>query len=171
LNRGRGERGWLRAIRRSKDPSVFAVVFEDSAALLGLAAAAVGIGLGEILGDPVWDGIASIVIALILLIAGLLLAHECHGLLTGESALPELRQSIAAAAKGQPGVRRLGELATLQVGPEAVLVTLSLDFDDDLSAGEVEAAVSGLERHLKAAHKEIARVFIEAQSLATPPRG
>jgi cation diffusion facilitator family transporter len=171
LNRGRGERGWLRAIRRSKDPSVFAVVFEDSAALLGLAAAAVGIGLGEILGDPVWDGIASIVIALILLIAGLLLAHGCHGLLTGESALPELRQSIAAAAKGQPGVRRLGELATLQVGPEAVLVTLSLDFDDDLSAGEVEAAVSGLERHLKAAHKEIARVFIEAQSLATPPRG
>ncbi len=170
LNRHRGGRGWLRTIQRSKDPSVFAVVFEDSAALLGLATAALGIGLSELLGDPVWDGIGSIVIALILLVAGLLLARECHGLLTGESALPELRRSVEEAAKAQRGVRHLGELATLQVGPESVLVTLSLDFDDALSAGEVESAVSSLERRLKDAHKEITRVFIEAQSLDRGPR-
>jgi cation diffusion facilitator family transporter len=170
LNRRRGGRSWLRAVRRSKDPSVFAVVFEDSAALLGLAAAALGIGLSELLGDPIWDGLGSIVIALILLVAGLLLARECHGLLTGESALPELRRSIAEAARAQRGVQRLGELATLQVGPESVLVTLSLDFEDRLSAGEVEAAVSSLERRLKDSHEEITRVFIEAQSLTGNPR-
>jgi cation diffusion facilitator family transporter len=169
LGRRRGGRSWLRTISRSKDPSVFAVVFEDSAALLGLAVAALGIGLGELLDNPVWDGIGSIVIALILLVAGLLLARECHGLLTGESALPELRHSIAETAKAQRGVRRLGELATLQVGPESVLVTLSLDFEDRISAGEVERAVSSLERRLKESHKEISRVFIEAQSLGERP--
>jgi cation diffusion facilitator family transporter len=170
LNRHRRGRGWLRAIKRSKDPNVFAVVFEDSAALLGLAAAALGIGLGELLDDPIWDGVASMVIALILLVAGLLLARECHGLLTGESALPELRHSIAEAARAQRGVERLGELATMQVGPESVLVTLSLDFEDGLTAGEVEKTVSKLEHHLKDAHPEITRVFIEAQSLTERPQ-
>ncbi len=170
FNKGRRGRGWLAAIRRSKDPSVFAVLLEDSAALAGLGVAALGIGLSEILENPIWDGIGSVVIALILLITGLTLARECHGLLTGESALPELRSSIAKAARAQPGVRRLGELATLQVGPEAVLVTLSLDFEDRLSSCDVETAVSNLERRLKSDHAEIARVFIEAQSLAPPGR-
>ncbi len=162
--------GWLAAIRRSKDPSMFAVLLEDSAALVGLAVAALGIGLSQILANPIWDGIGSVVIAVVLLITGLTLARECHGLLTGELALPELRRSIAEAARAQPGVSRLGELATLQVGPEAVLVTLSLDFENRLSAGEVETAVSNLERRLKSDHAEIARVFIEAQSLASPGR-
>lgn len=170
LGRRRRGRGWLATVHRAKDPSIFAVVFEDTAALLGLAAAALGIGLGEMLGNPIWDGIGSLVIALILFLTGLFLARECHGLLTGESALPELRRAIAETAKAQPGVGRLGELATLQVGPEAVLVTLSLDFEDSLTAGEVEQAVSGLERRLKSEHEEISRVFIEAQSLGPKQR-
>ena len=170
LGRRRGEHGWMSALRRSKNPSVFGVILEDSADLLGLATAALGIGLSQILAEPMWDGIASIVIAAILLVVGLFLAYECHGLLTGESALPELRQAIAEAAKSQPGVRRLGELATLQVGPDAMLVTLSLDFEDRMSAGEVEAAVTGLERRLKADHAQISRVFIEAQSLEPTQR-
>jgi hypothetical protein len=74
------------AVRHSKDPTVFAVVFEDTAALLGIVNAAFGIGPGEILNDPVWDGVASIMIAVILAMAGLMLARECHGLLTGEAA-------------------------------------------------------------------------------------
>lgn len=168
LGRHRRGRSWLNTVRRAKDPSVFAVVFEDSAALLGLAAAALGIGLGEMLGNPVWDAIASLVIALILFLTGLFLARECHGLLTGESALPEVRQAIAQSARAQPGVSRLGELATLQIGPESVLVAMSLDFDDDLSAHDVETAVTGLERRLRTEHDEISRVFIEAQSLERP---
>lgn len=153
------------AARRSKDPSLFAVLFEDSAALLGIAVAALGIGLSGLTDNPLWDGIGSIVIAGLLAIAGLLLARECHGLLTGESALPELREDIAKTVTRWPGIARLGELATLQIGPDAVLVTLSLDFEDHLSAYEVEQTVSAIERNLKSRHKEIARVFVEAQNI------
>ena len=154
------------AIRRSKDPSVFAVLFEDSAALLGIViAAALGIGLSLLTGHPFWDGVGSIVIAGLLAGAGLLLARECHGLLTGESAVPELRQAIEQTVRSWPGIVRLGEFATLQIGPELVLVTLSLDFADSLSSADVERTVSDIERALKGQHRQIARLFVEAQSL------
>lgn len=165
LRRSQQGRSVYAAARRSKDPSLFAVLFEDSAALLGIGVAALGIGLSGLTGDPLWDGIGSIVIAGLLAVAGLLLARECHGLLTGEAALPELRDDIAKTVARWPGVARLGELATLQIGPEAVLVTLSLDFEDRLNSDEIEHAVSAMERNLKSRHREIARVFIEAQSI------
>ena len=165
LRRSQRGKQVLRAVRRSKDPSVFAVLFEDSAALLGISAAALGIGLSRLTGDPLWDGIGSMVIAGLLATAGLLLARECHGLLTGESALPELRRDIEGVVENWPGVVRLGEFATLQIGPESVLVTLSLDFADQLGSADVERAVSEIERRLKARHPEIARVFVEAQSV------
>jgi cation diffusion facilitator family transporter len=168
FNRSRRGRGWYRTLVRSKDPSVFAVLLEDSAALLGLAAAAIGIALAVELSDSRWDGVGSIVIALILLASAGILARECHSLLTGEAAPAELRRRIAEIATHQTGVSRLGELATLHFGPDAVLVTLSLDFEDRLSAADVEAAVSAIERRLKAEHPEIARVFVEAQSLSQP---
>jgi divalent metal cation (Fe/Co/Zn/Cd) transporter len=129
----------LATIRRSKDPNLFAVCFEDTAALLATA--------------------------------GLLLARACHGLLLGEAALPELRRDIVATVPGRRGVARLGELATLQIGPDAVLVTLSLDFEDRLASADVEAAVSDIERDVKARHPEIQRVFVEAEGLRCQDRG
>ena len=165
LRRSQQGRGIYRAIRRSKDPGVFAVLFEDTAALLGIVVAACGIGVSELTGHSFWDGIGSIVIAGLLAGAGLLLARECHGLLTGESAVPELRQAIEQTVRDWPGIARLGEFATLQIGPDAVLVTLSLDFEDRLSAAEVECTVSDIERELKGRHGQIARLFVEAQSL------
>jgi divalent metal cation (Fe/Co/Zn/Cd) transporter len=165
LRRAQQGKSVYRAVRRSKDPSVFAVLFEDSAALVGIAVAALTIGLSELTGEPFWDGIGSCVIAALLASAGLLLARECHSLLTGESALPEIRDDIRQTVLRWPGVIRLGELATLQIGPEAVLVTLSLDFADQLSSAAVERAVSDIERRLKERHKEIDRVFVEAQSM------
>ncbi len=165
LRKSQKGRAIYAAVRRSKDPSVFAVLFEDSAALIGICVAALGIGLSEITGEPRWDGIGSIVIAALLATAGLLLARECHGLLTGEAALPELRDDIAKTVSRWPGVAKLGELATLQIGPDAVLVTLSLDFQNRLGSSDVERAVSDIERNLKCRHNEIARVFVEAQSM------
>lgn len=165
LSRSQQGRAIYTAIRRSKDPSVFAVLFEDTAALLGIAAAAAGIGLSLLTGQPFWDGIGSIVIAGLLAGAGLLLARECHGLLTGESAAPELRRDIEQTVRAWPGIACLGEFATLQIGPEAVLVTLSLDFQDDLTSADVERTVSDIERELKTRHSQIARLFVEAQSL------
>ena len=160
----KGPRSYLEAIRRSKDPTVFTVLFEDSAALLGLLVALAGIGLGEWLELPVLDGVASIGIALILAATAAWLAYECKGLLIGEGVLPEVRLGIERILAAQPGILRVNEHRSVHLGPDDVLLNLSLDFASDLSADQVEAAISDLERRIKSAHPEIRRVFIEAQS-------
>jgi cation diffusion facilitator family transporter len=160
----KGERSYLEALRRSKDPAVFAVLFEDSAALLGLVVALAGIALGEWLELPVLDGVASIGIALILGATAAWLAYECKGLLIGEGVLPEVRRGIERIIAGQPGILRVNEHRSVHLGPDDVLLNLSVDFASDLSAGQVEAAISELERRIKAAYPEIRRIFIEAQA-------
>jgi cation diffusion facilitator family transporter len=160
----KGSRSLLAAVRASKDPTVFTVLFEDSAALLGLLVALLGVFLSERLDMPVLDGVASIEIGLILAATALFLAYECQSLLTGESAHPEVEASIKKIAAGQPGVLRLNEAVTIHFGPQDILATLSLEFEDGLRANDVEAAVSEIERRIKAAHPAVARVFVEAQS-------
>ncbi|HEY0184737.1 MAG TPA: cation diffusion facilitator family transporter [Rhodopila sp.] len=162
LNRGRGGRGWLEEARRSKDPTVFAVLFEDTAALLGLVAAALGIWLSQILNLPQLDGVASLLIAALLASVAWLLARECQSLLTGEAALPELRREVAGAATAEPGVLAITEMATLHLGPDAVLVALSLEFSDGLTAPEIERAVRVIEHRIRCLHPNVQRVFIEA---------
>ncbi len=159
-----GQRSFFEAVRRSKDPMVFTVLFEDSAALLGLVMAAVGIALAEWLEMPVFDGIASIGIAAILGSTAAWLAYECKGLLIGESVQPEVSRGIERIVGEQEGIVRLNEHRNVHLGPDEVLLNLSLDFAADLSADQVEAAISDLERRIKSAYPEIKRVFIEAQS-------
>jgi cation diffusion facilitator family transporter len=154
----------LGAVHRSKDPTVFTVLFEDTAALLGLVAALLGIALGQALDLPVLDGVASLVIGLILAVTAAFLAYECQSLLTGEGVDPEVRASICAIATSEPGVVRLNEVLTMHFGPQDVLVALSLDFEDTIPAGQVERAVTNIERRIKARHPEVTRVFVEAQS-------
>ncbi len=160
----RGERSYLEAVRRSKDPAVFAVLFEDSAALLGLVVALAGIALSEWLETPALDGVASIGIALILGATAVWLAYECKGLLIGEGVLPEVRRGIERIIAEQPGILRVNEHRSVHLGPDEVLLNLSLDFAGDLSADEVEAAISDLERGIKSAYPDVKRIFIEAQS-------
>ncbi|WP_062013025.1 cation diffusion facilitator family transporter [Aureimonas sp. AU4] len=160
----KGERGWIEAVRASKDPTVFTVLFEDSAALLGLLAALVGIYLSQALDMPVLDGVASVVIGLILGATAAFLAYECQGLLTGEGVAPPVRRSIRAIAAGGAGVERVNELLTMHFGPRDVLVALSLDFNNRMQAASVEDTVTTIERGVKRAHPEVTRVFIEAQS-------
>jgi len=158
------EHGILATARRSKDPTVFAVLAEDTAALIGLAIAALGIGLGVALDLPALDGAASIGIGLVLATTAILLARECLSLLTGEAALPELRRSVRGIATSQPGVLGISDFATLQFGPQSVIVTLSLEFADAFTADDVERAVAAIERRIKQAHPDVARVFVEAQA-------
>jgi len=113
---------------------------------------------------PVFDGIASVVIGVILAITAAFLAYECQSLLTGEGVAPSVRRSIRSIALGGTGVERVNELLTMHFGPQDVLVALSLDFTDILRATGVEATVSAIERAIKAAHPEVTRVFVEAQS-------
>ena len=160
----KGEGGWLEAVHDSKDPTVFTVLFEDSAAMLGLIAALLGIFLSERLDMPVLDGVASVVIGLILAVTAAFLAFECQSLLTGEGVAPKVRASIREIAVAGGGVERVNELLTMHFSPHDVLVALSLDFQDRRSAAEVEQTVSAMERSIKATHPEVTRVFIEAQS-------
>ena len=139
------------------------MLFEDSAALLGLTAALVGLILADRLELPVLDGVASLVIAGILAATAAFLAYESQSLLTGEAAQPETRAGIERIASGTEGVVGINEILTMHFGPREVLVALSLDFDDGIPAASVEAGVAELERRLKAEFPEIARVFVEAK--------
>jgi cation diffusion facilitator family transporter len=171
LLRGASGRGLWHALRASKDPATFSPLLEDTAALLGLLVAAVGLALDEMLGLPILDGVASLVIGLILAAVAGFLANECQSLLTGEAVRPVVRDDLARIATDEPGVRHLAELLTMHFGPDDVLVALSLDFDDALGSADVEAAVTRIERRMKQAHPEVKRVFVEAQALQPARRG
>lgn len=159
----KGERGWLEAVRFSKDPTVFTVLFEDSAALVSLLTALAGIWLSEALGWRLADGVASVVIALILAGTASFLAWQCQTLLTGVAASPEVRGGIRAIVMAERGVTSLNEILTMHFGPTDVLAAISLEFARDQPAAAVKGAVSRIEREIKAAHPEVTRVFVEAQ--------
>ena len=156
------------AVRRSKDPTVFTVLFEDSAALIGLVIALIGIALAEILEMPRLDGIASLGIGVVLATTAAFLAYESQSLLTGEAVHPEVRAEIERIATMAPGVVGTNQVLTMHFGPHEVLAALSLDFDDRRSAGDVEAAVSRIEREIKATFPEVTRVFVEAKDRNAP---
>src|ERR1043166_4014575 len=138
-------------------------LFENSAALLGLLAAFIGVALTDALGMPVFDGIASLAIGGILVVTAAFLAYESQSLLTGEAAQPESRGGIERGASATTGVVGINQILTMHFGPREVLVALSLDFDDAISAAAIEAAVAQLERQLKSEFPEVARVFVEAK--------
>ncbi len=160
----KGRLGWMAAVRSSKDPAIFTVLFEDTAAILGLIVAFAGILGADLLDLPWLDGAASIAIAVILATIAILLARESKGLLIGEGARREVLAGIAGIIGADRRILAANEALTMHLGPEDVLLNLSLDFRDDLSSGEVEAAVSELERRIKADFPQITRIFIEAQS-------
>ncbi len=162
FRRSKGRRGWFEALRHSKDPSVFTVVLEDSAALLGLAVAMGGLLLAQVLHAPVWDGVASVLVGVLLATAAWFLASECHGLLTGEAAAPEVCLSVRQLAV-RPGVRRVNDVMSMHFGPAEVLLALSLEFEDHLSSGAVQDMVTDIERCIQRSHPEMRRIFVEAQ--------
>jgi cation diffusion facilitator family transporter len=162
--------GMWQAFRRSKDPPAFIVVFEDSAALLGIFAAAAGTMATIVTGDGRWDGIASLVIAVILAGVALLVARESKALLIGERADPQLAAAIIRIAAGMPGVCSANSIATVQLAPANVIATLSLDFFDYLRAPEIERAVTLLEDKIRSEHPEVSAVFVKPQSVSAPRR-
>jgi cation diffusion facilitator family transporter len=171
FNKQRGPRSFFAEIRSSKDPTVFTVLFEDTAALAGLAIALVGVASSELLDIPALDGVASLLIGFILAATAAFLALESQSLLTGEAASHETRVGINRIARAEPGVMGLNQARTMHFGPNEVFVVISLDFEDSLQAGEVERIVTRIEAKLKTAYPEISQVFIEAQSFAADRRG
>lgn len=164
FRRSKGPMGYFAAVRESKDPAIFTVLFEDTAAMLGLIVAFVVLALGQATGIETFDAIGSILIGVILAATAMLLAYESKGLLIGESASGRVTEGLRELAARQPGVARVNELLTMHLAPRQVLVNLSLDFEDRLSSADLEAVVSELEARMRAAFPEVTRVFIEAQN-------
>lgn len=160
----KGRKGYFRAVREGKDPTLFVVLFEDSAAMAGLIVAFFGVWLTQATGIASFDGAASIVIGLILGATAIWLASETKGLLIGESANPDVVERIRRLAHDTPEILHVNEVLTMHMGPEYILVNLSVDFVDSATAVEIEAAIAKLDRGLKASLPRVKRVFVEAEA-------
>ena len=158
FNRVRGSRGVWRTIRASKDPALIIVVFEDAAAVAGLAIAAVGLILAEVTGSAVWDGVASVLIGVLLGIVAWVIAREMKALLEGEAASREDRTAIRLAILSVGAVNHVDRILTMQLAPEEILVNADVAFD----AGVDEvAAIEQVEASIAEAVPSATRIFIE----------
>jgi cation diffusion facilitator family transporter len=162
----KGDMSYWTAFRKSKDPPSFMVLFEDSAALIGIVVAAIGIAIADRFDLPVVDGIASILIGIVLAITASLLAIESKSLLIGERAAPSLVASITALARAEPGIVNANGVFTVHLAPDQILAALSLEFEDKLQAPEIENGVADLERRLREKHPEITVLFVKPQTEA-----
>ncbi len=160
----KGKKSLFQAVQESKDPTIFTVLFEDTAAMLGLLVALVGIWLAVTYDMPVLDGVASILIGVILAGTALLLALETKGLLIGEAAAPEIVEEIKQLIEAQPAIIALNEIRTLHRGPNDVLLALSVDYNDEVPAGIVERTNNELEIAIKGRFPVVKRLFLEVQS-------
>ena len=163
FSRQRGKRGLFEAVRKGKDPTLFVVLFEDSAAITGLFVAFLGIALTDVTGNPVYDSIASLLIGLILAVTAIWLAYETKGLLIGESADPEVIKGIEKKVMSYREVRHVNDILTMHMGPEYVLVNLSVEFQDSADADDIEDTVAQIDRSIKKKFPDVKRVFIEAE--------
>lgn len=166
FNEHRGRKGYLKAVHEGKDPTMFVVLFEDSAAMLGLIVAFVGIFLSDFTGILWFDGAASVVIGLILGGTAAWLAYETKSLLIGESADPALVATLRTIADAHPQVESVNKVLTMHMGPDDILVNVSADFTDRSTADQVEQAIAAIDREFKATNPAIKRVFIEAERRA-----
>ncbi|MEV4543445.1 cation diffusion facilitator family transporter [Micromonospora echinaurantiaca] len=150
-----------RYLRLTADTTVKAVFLEDSAALIGLVLAAAGVALSELTADELYDGIASILIGVLLLVVAVTLALRNLSLLVGRSVPARLRREIDRELTDLPTVRRVDTLLTMQLGPADILVAAKVDFDDAATGAQIEAAADAAERRLTARYPEIRYVFLD----------
>ncbi len=165
----KGKWGYLEAVHRGKDPTIFVVLFEDSAAILGLIVALAGICLSQLTGASIYDGLASIIIGLILAGTAAWLAYETKSLLIGESATRPVVNGIRSLVAAEPDVEQVNEILTMHMGPDFVLLNLSVEFRDDATATELEQTIVRIDREIKQAYPEVKRIFVEAEEKRAPP--
>jgi len=164
FRKAKGEWGYIEAVIKGKDPSMFIVLFEDSAALLGLMVAFAGLLLSEFTGIHEFDGIASTIIGCILGATAIWLARETKGLLIGESANKDIVEGIRRLTSSLEGIQNINEVLTMHMGPDYILVNISVDFIDNISSQEVEADITRLDETIKLRYPRVKRVFIEAEA-------
>ena len=164
FSQAKGELGWWQAFVKSKDPPLFMVVFEDSAALIGIVIAAIGTVLAAHFGMPLADGISSILIGLVLVCTSTLLARESKSLLIGEKADSRLIKSILDIANAACGSSHANGVLTIQLAPDQIMAAMSFEFDDALTAPQIEEMIADIERRIHEAHPEVTSLFIKPQN-------
>jgi len=168
VNLRRGDQSLLRFIRRSKDPTVFTVVLEDLADVAGEITAMLTIFLTAKFGIAYFDGIGSILIGMAMISVSWLLADESRALLIGESADSEQVEAIRKLVSVDPAVDRVGQLLTMQLGPENVLLNLEVEFHPQGSIEALEETIDRITRQIQEAHPAVKHVYLEAASLKSP---
>ncbi|MEE9351272.1 MAG: cation diffusion facilitator family transporter [Thiotrichaceae bacterium] len=160
----KGPLGYIEAVQKGKDPSLFVVVFEDSAAMLGLFVALIGLILSQVTGNFIFDGVASVIIGLILAGTAIWMAIETKSLLIGESATLPIREGINELVDEIDEIEIVNEALTMHMGPEFILVNISADFASGITSDDVERSIAILEIRIKERFPMVKKVFIEAES-------
>lgn len=163
--RRKGDQGLIQAIRDGKDSTIITVLFEDSAAMVGLIIAMAGIYCSQAFGIPWLDGAASVGIGIVLATVAMFLAYECKGLLVGEGASPETVASIRGIVEADSRVLDVWEVLTMHLSPDDILLNLNVNFDDALQTAEIETTIGELEARIRKQHPEVKRIFVEARRL------
>jgi cation diffusion facilitator family transporter len=165
----KGTQGFLKELRLSKDPTLFAVIYEDGAALMGLTVAFAGVFLGHYYGNPMFDGAASIVIGILLCGVAVIMVSESKKLLVGESAKPGLVKGIFDLVYSNPHVHMLQHPLTMHMAPQEVLLALDVQFRQDINSQDLASVINQLETSIRAKFPEVKRIFIEARNLTNQP--
>ena len=165
FNAARGAMSPLKFIRDAKDPSLFTVVFEDSAALIGLLLAFLGTLLGHLTGNPYFDGIASVLIGVLLACVSIVLLRETKGLIIGEGLSADELQHVAHIVESNPHVTKCGRVLSLYLGPHDMLLTIDVTFDERAARDDIDEAIDSIERGIVVAFPQTTRIFIEPENL------
>ncbi len=166
FNKVRGNRGIFAALKASKDAPTIVVLLENGGALAGLVIAAIGIAISQWTHNPVWDGAASVLIGLVLAAVAVFLLIEAKGLLIGESADPELVEALRACAQEHDGVDTVYDVITVHHAPDQIVSVISADFDDGISAADVERIVRDIEAKVAADFPVVTRVYVRPMGCA-----
>jgi cation diffusion facilitator family transporter len=155
------DRGHVEFVRRSRDPTTKTVLFEDTAAVAGVVLALAGVAAAQVTGNPAWDGVASLAIAVLLAGVAIGLGHQTYELLIGRAADPEERRAIERILRGHPIVEDVGSLFTMVLAPEQLLVAAHVDVPDGCSGDDVERMTSELEEQLRREVPAVWQVFLD----------
>ena len=164
FNLSRGERTLLQAIRASKDAPTIIILLENGGAIVGLMLAAIGIFISQVTGNPMWDGLASVLIGCVLAAVAILLIVEAKGLLIGESADLEFIEALRVSAEAHDGVDKVHDVLTVHHSPDQVVAVISADFDDNISAADVERIVRDIESQVATDFPIVTRLYVRPVS-------
>lgn len=166
LNRVKSDTGFFKKLKESKDPAIYVVLVEDSAALLGVVVAFLGIFFGHLLENPYLDAIASVIIGIILAFVAIFLVVESKGLLLGEGVKMSTFNSLKAILERDENIVKHQDPLTMHFGPQEVMVAINVEFKKELKAVDIEKAVDKIENEMYTKHPEVKRIFIEAESIS-----